>query len=306
MCAPARFESSAIHTSQSSVFAGPHVQLDEGRWSPAFEMRLNAWAATSSTLVVMESGIAMARVRQAAQPCTDARDDSWTTLPAFPAPPRVGAMELCGVFRFDASAVGAALTAPHARDAGVVRLSAPALFRYSWRRRALDLDYPAPAEHVEDDAKALLRHVVSRAQRAAALDDDSPRRTRHRTLATNASVLMANSFADPTTIDGIARSLGTSPFHLAHVFRAEIGCTPHQYLTQLRVVEAMVRLRAGAPDLSRLALELGFCHHSHFTSVFRRAIGYTPRQVRRMLTASNIRELGIITRDCPCVDCRMA
>ncbi len=298
MCAPARFASSAVESSRSSVFAGPHVQLDEGRWSPAFEMRLNAWASTSSTLVVMESGVAMARVQPAAQFRADTREESWTTLPAFPAAPRVGPTELCGVFRFDASAVSAALTAPHARDAEIVRLSARALFRYSWRRRALDLDDPAPAEHVEDDAKALLRHVVSRAQGAGAISDDSPRRTRHRALARSACTLMGNSFADPNLIAGIARVLGTSPFHLAHVFRAEIGCAPHQYLMQLRVVEAMVRLRAGAPDLSRLALELGFCHHSHFTSVFRRTIGYTPRQVRRMLTASNIRELGIIAREC--------
>ena len=59
-----------------------------------------------------------------------------------------------------------------------------------------------------------------------------------------------------------------------------------------------MQLRAGASDLSRLALELGFCHHSHFTAVFRQGLGSTPREVRRMLTADTIADLGIATRQC--------
>ncbi|MEP6992812.1 MAG: helix-turn-helix transcriptional regulator [bacterium] len=270
---------------------------------------MSAWAATSSTLVVMENGRAMARFQPPAPACPEAREQRWAQHPAPGAAAPVRPMELCGIFRFDDSAVVAALESSHARDVrspvrpsvtepAVVRLSAQALFRYSWRRRALDLDYPSPAEHVEDDARALLRHVVSRAEGGAAKDDDAPRRVRHRLLARSACALMAESFADANLIAHIADALATSPFHLAHVFRAEIGCTPHRYLMQLRLVEAMVRLRAGAPDLSRLALELGFSHHSHFTSVFHRSIGYTPRQVRGMLTASSLRELGIVASQC--------
>jgi AraC-like DNA-binding protein len=174
------------------------------------------------------------------------------------------------------------------------------LLRYYWRRRALTLRYPAPDEHVEEDAKALWRHALSRARPDIAGEpgNDSPGRLRHRTLALKAGALMALSIAEPHPIARIARTLDASPFHLAHVFRTEIGSSPHQYLVQLRLIAALDQLRNGAADLSKLALELGFCHHSHFTAVFRQALGYTPRQVRRMLTADCIADLGIAAREC--------
>jgi AraC-like DNA-binding protein len=117
-------------------------------------------------------------------------------------------------------------------------------------------------------------------------------------LAREARILMGQAIADPNPIAQIAVKLRTSPFHLAHVFRAEVGSSPHQYLVQLRLIAGLVQLRAGAPDLSKLALELGFCHHSHFTAAFRQVLGYTPREVRRMLTADTIAELGIAARQC--------
>jgi AraC-like DNA-binding protein len=153
---------------------------------------------------------------------------------------------------------------------------------------------------VEADAKALWRHVIYqvRSESGSGPEDVSSGRLRHRTLAHRAKELMALSIADPHPISQIARTLDTSPFHLAHVFRAEVGSSPHQYLVQLRLISALVQLRSGASDLSKLALEHGFCHHSHFTAVFRQALGYTPRQVRRMLNADSIADLGLAS--CPC------
>jgi AraC-like DNA-binding protein len=237
--------------------------------------------------------------------------DDRRTMPFAGFANRVRPTELCAAFRFDANAAASSLSAmlhdpPRfpadvlTSGAGLIQLSPQALFRYYWRRHALILRYPAPEEHVENDAKSLLRHVVSRARvhgRGSGAAS-SEVRARHGKLARAARVLMAESIADPNPIAHIAARLGTSPFHLAHVFRAEVGSSPHQYLVQLRLVAALVQLRAGAPDLSKLALELGFCHHSHFTAVFRQALGYTPRQVRRMLTADTIADLGIAARQC--------
>jgi AraC family transcriptional regulator len=124
------------------------------------------------------------------------------------------------------------------------------------------------------------------------------RRVRHRRLAVAAQALMRADVTALHPIAQLARLLDTSSFHLAHVFRAEVGVSIHQYLMQLRFAVALDCLRHGAPDLSALALELGFSHHSHFSSVFRRAIGWSPREVRRMLTADNVTEFSLATRLC--------
>lgn len=311
MLAPARSASTAAQLCPSSVFAGPHVQLDEARWSPAFEAQLNSWNSAASMLLVMESGAAMASIQRVV-PFTDERHEDGRPRPlVVAAAARIQPMEPCAVFRFDDNAVTSALSAVpvslvpvlarlQREEPGFVQLSPQALLRYYWRRHALALRYPSPDEHVEADAKALWRHVISQARTEgnAGPEGVSPARLRHRALAQKAKALLARSIAEPQPIAQIARTLDTSPFHLAHVFRAEVGSSPHQYLVRLRIVAALVHLRGGAADLSKLALELGFCHHSHFTAVFRQALGYTPRQVRRMLTAESIADLGIAARQC--------
>ncbi len=272
MLSSARSTSHGVDVCRTMVFAGPHVQLDDLRYVSGFGHQVPSWTTVASTLIVMENGAAMA---------------------SFPG--SVPPVQSCAVFRFDSTAAMSVLSAAPCSGGAepeFVQLSPQALFRYYWRRHALSLRYPCPDAHVEEDAKALLRHVISRARSGA----DLPGRQRRRALVAEASALLALAIDDPTPVARIARTLDTSPFHLARVFRSEVGMPPHQYLVQLRLIAALSRLRAGARDLSRLALEVGFCHHSHFTAVFREALGYTPRQVRRMLTATSIADLGIVAR----------
>ena len=94
--------------------------------------------------------------------------------------------------------------------------------------------------------------------------------------------LMATPSA-PHRIPDVAAELGVSPFHLSRVFRAETGTTVHQYLLRIRMKQALSRLHEGEPHLSRLALDLGFSSHSHFTETFRRHFGESPAQVRAAL-----------------------
>src|SRR6185312_9723361 len=63
----------------------------------------------------------------------------------------------------------------------------------------------------------------------------------------------------------------------------------HQYLLQVRMAVALDRLSAGATDLSRLALDLGFATHSHFSAAFRQYFDVAPRVARAALENVNAR-----------------
>jgi AraC-like DNA-binding protein len=93
----------------------------------------------------------------------------------------------------------------------------------------------------------------------------------------------------PWSLTALARRVHTSPYHLAHLFRAEVGLTVHGYLTRARLLRALERI--GDEDLTEVALDCGFSSHSHFTSTFRRFLGRTPSQLRKDLTAT-------VSRDC--------
>jgi AraC-like DNA-binding protein len=58
-----------------------------------------------------------------------------------------------------------------------------------------------------------------------------------------------------------------------------------RYLTRLRAALAADRLRAGDADLTRLALDLGFSDHSHFTHAFRDEWGLSPSALRALFRA---------------------
>jgi AraC-like DNA-binding protein len=131
------------------------------------------------------------------------------------------------------------------------------------------------AAWLDEVCATLLDRVMRRAHAAPPLVPSGL----HRELAEAARTLLARRYAEPLSLDALARSLGVSAFHLARVFRAATGYTIHGFRTQLRVRAAIERIAGGEP-LATLALDLGFSSHSHFTQAFRTAFQIQPRALR--------------------------
>jgi AraC family transcriptional regulator len=131
----------------------------------------------------------------------------------------------------------------------------------------------------QEDAMLLLDAVATD---LAGLAPVSTRRPRY---VEEARALLA---ADPTAdwrLDAVARAVHCSPFHLTRQFRAATGETLSRYLLRLRLSLALERIAGGETNLTRLALDLGFAHHSHFTARFRTVFAATPSEIRRIVTA---------------------
>jgi len=107
------------------------------------------------------------------------------------------------------------------------------------------------------------------------------RKRSHRDLAFHARNHIATHFTESLTLDSIAKAVDSSPYHLCRVFKNIWGETLHGYQQGLRLREALVRLHDSSLDLTRLALDLGYSNHSHFTARFRRTFGIAPSDVRR-------------------------
>ena len=104
--------------------------------------------------------------------------------------------------------------------------------------------------------------------------------------------LLSAAFAQPLTLDDVAEATAYSKYHLARLFKRETGLPIHRYLNRLRLRAALERLMEPAEDLSRLALEVGFSSHSHFTQAFRVEFGRTPSELRQTARATDLRELS--------------
>ncbi len=106
---------------------------------------------------------------------------------------------------------------------------------------------------------------------------------RRRTLVDRARHRLVSCPGLSHRLSDVAESLGVSAFHFARMFRAETTLSVHQYLLRVRMARALQRLSCSDVDLSRLALDLGFSSHSHFSATFHKQFGASPAQVRGLL-----------------------
>jgi AraC family transcriptional regulator len=115
-------------------------------------------------------------------------------------------------------------------------------------------------------------------------------------LVERAKELLTETACERLSLDGLARRLHVSEFHLARTFRAGTGLSLHRYRTLLRLELALERLADPATDLTQLALALGYSSHSHFTDRFRGVFGVPPSHVRGQVGRRTLRELRRLAR----------
>ena len=80
----------------------------------------------------------------------------------------------------------------------------------------------------------------------------------------------------------LAQVVSMSQYYFSKLFKLSTGTTPHQYVMRQRVERAQEILREGRTPLVEVATHVGFETQSHFTSVFRRLSGATPKRYREM------------------------
>lgn len=114
----------------------------------------------------------------------------------------------------------------------------------------------------------------------------------HAERAEAAKIYLAGRLSERMTLDEVAGAVHVSPFHFARLFHRHTGVPVHRYLTRLRLRSSLERLAEGASDLTRLAVELGFSSHSHFTDAFRHEFGRTPSDVRKDASLRKLREMS--------------
>jgi AraC-like DNA-binding protein len=82
-----------------------------------------------------------------------------------------------------------------------------------------------------------------------------------------------------TSLD-LAAVAGLSRMHFASQFRLATGLRPHEFLLQRRIRRAAELMRDTTMPIIEIALTVGFQTQAHFTTVFKRFTGCTPRNWR--------------------------
>ncbi len=132
---------------------------------------------------------------------------------------------------------------------------------------------------ISQQLSELLHHMVIQLNRKPEQESLSVRAIRY----------MKKHFREPITLDSIAQSLFVSTEHLIRAFKKETGCTPHQYLTKHRLLNAAQLLEYSDRRVEEIAEKSGFSSSGSLISNFRRAYGCTPLQYRETLWGEHTR-----------------
>lgn len=87
-------------------------------------------------------------------------------------------------------------------------------------------------------------------------------------------------YDQPVTLTDLAKVACLNASYLALKFNREIGCTPRQYLLQIRMNAARILLRDTDWPINQIADKTGFQSNSYFSSCFHKLYGISPIQFR--------------------------
>jgi AraC family transcriptional regulator len=110
----------------------------------------------------------------------------------------------------------------------------------------------------------------------------------HRKLVDRTKLVLSSDLTRRWALGDIAAEVGVSPVYLTQVFQRVEGVPLYRFQLRLRLAQAL-ELLGRETDLTRIALDLGFSNHSHFSSAFRQAYGRSPSAFKDIVLAKQDR-----------------
>lgn len=96
------------------------------------------------------------------------------------------------------------------------------------------------------------------------------------------SYIHENLDKDLSLVD-ISATVGISMYYFSRQFKQSTGVAPHQYVMNCRIERAKKLLSKTNQTIEQISSQVGFQSQSHFTNVFRKLTGVTPRVYREQV-----------------------
>lgn len=145
----------------------------------------------------------------------------------------------------------------------------------------------------EERCQVALLEIESRLRRLAlTVAADSPQGSRRKTPAVlgqqqlsraeEMACFIAQNYTQPLTAEAISRDVGLHPKYAMALFQRTFGTTLVKYITEHRLSHAQRLLVTTEESILNIAMDSGFGSLSRFNEAFRRALGCTPREYRKL------------------------
>ncbi|MFA5524067.1 MAG: AraC family transcriptional regulator [Tissierellales bacterium] len=85
------------------------------------------------------------------------------------------------------------------------------------------------------------------------------------------------------SIEDLCKVSNLSPYHFIRLFKAKTGRTPHNYILDKKIEEAIKIIKSKDYSLIEVAQICGFISQSHFSTVFKKRVGISPSSYKKQL-----------------------
>lgn len=95
------------------------------------------------------------------------------------------------------------------------------------------------------------------------------------------------NYTENVSLASVAAAAGVHPAHLAELFRKFFHCSVGEYIRRLRLDHASRDVLMTNKSLAEISSAAGFYDQSHFTRLFKRRVGRSPSEVRKLSRIAN-------------------
>ena len=102
-------------------------------------------------------------------------------------------------------------------------------------------------------------------------------------LATEVLQHLNRCFAEELSLTELTNRFHVSTSHMIHMFKAQFGLPPIQYMVRRRIGEAQHLLRTTEDSAGDIAGRVGMINRNYFYRMFKRLVGVSPVRYREVI-----------------------
>ena len=114
-----------------------------------------------------------------------------------------------------------------------------------------------------------------------------------RSAVTDVMKQLKAHYAEPLCLNSLSQLVGYTPQYLSSLFSHDMGMSIQEFLQRIRIEEACKLLRRTELPMAEVAANVGYQDTRHFSKLFRRYQGASPKEYRKAAEARKVKKINL-------------